>query len=131
MSKEVNSTDQKSLTEVLSHEIDELKSDYPEISAAAIVSSDGSLMAARPREAGDDRVAAMSAFLLDSTKKAAQSLGWSDIGYFMINHNDGFMIVAPAGKATIVITTSPRAQLGLLLYDLSQSAKRIGKVVNK
>ncbi len=121
--KEVN--EKETLNETLRRELDSLKSEYPEITSAAIISSDGFLMASRPEGGADERFAAMSAFLLNSAHKSGQGLGWSDVGYILVNHTDGYLLVAEAGKAIIALTTSPRSQLGLLLYDLKESAKRI------
>jgi predicted regulator of Ras-like GTPase activity (Roadblock/LC7/MglB family) len=122
---EVKEASGQTLSEALNSELDVLKSEYPEISSAAIISSDGLLMAVRPAGAADDKVAAMSAFLLNSANRSASSLGWSGLGYVMVNHPDGYLLVADAGKATITLSTSPMVKLGLLLYDLKASAKRL------
>ncbi|TET22596.1 MAG: hypothetical protein E3J71_05605 [Candidatus Stahlbacteria bacterium] len=116
---------QESVSEALKRELGTLKAEYPEITSAAVVSSDGLLMAVRPEGSTDERLAAMSAFLLSSARKTGEGLGWSGLGYLLVNHPDGYLLVAEAGKATITLTTSPRAKLGLLLYDIKESAKRL------
>ena len=116
---------QESVSEALKRELGALKAEYPEITSAAVVSSDGLLMAVRPEGSTDERLAAMSAFLLSSACKTGEGLGWSGLGYLLVNHPDGYLLVAEAGKATITLTTSPRAKLGLLLYDIKESAKRL------
>lgn len=121
--REVN--EKETLNEILRRELDSLKSEYPEITSAAIISSDGFLMAARPEGGADEKFAAMSAFLLNSAHKSGQGLAWPDIGYILVNHADGYLVVAEAGKAIVALSTSPRSQLGLLLYDLKESAKKI------
>lgn len=123
--QEVKKSSIQTLSEALNQELDALKAEYPEITSAAVVSSDGFLMAVRPEGSADERVAAMSAFLLNSAQKTADGLAFSGLGYIMVNHPDGYLLVADAGKATITIFTSPRAKLGLLLYDLKESAKRL------
>lgn len=116
---------QESVSEVLRRELGTLKAEYPEITSAAVVSSDGLLMAVRPEGSADERLAAMSAFLLNSARKTGDGLSWSGLDYLLVNHPEGYLLVAEAGKATIVLTTSPRAKLGLLLYDIKESAKRL------
>ncbi|NLI98176.1 hypothetical protein GX441_05895 [bacterium] len=122
---EVNKPAKETLNELLRRELDALKSEYPEITSAAIVSSDGFLMASRPEGGSDERFSAMSAFLLNSAHKSGQGLGWSEIGYLLVNHPDGYLIVAEAGKAIIALSASPRSKLGLLLYDIKETARRI------
>lgn len=126
---EVKEPSGDSWTEVLNRELDALKANYPEISAAAIVSADGFLMAVRPEGSADERLAAMSAFLLNSVRKAGEGLGWSSKPrYVLVHHPEGYLLAAEAGKTIITLTTAPRVKLGLLLYDLQESAKRLKKV---
>ncbi|MBD3285713.1 hypothetical protein GF359_04580 [candidate division WOR-3 bacterium] len=125
---EVKEPSQDRLIQKLNRELDDLKADYPEIRAAAIVSADGNLMAARPEGAGDERLAAMSAFLLNSVKKAGEGLGWSNPGYILVQHPEGYLLAAQAGKSIITLATAPGVKLGLLLYDIQQSATRLKKV---
>lgn len=127
--KEVKQPGQAGLKEMLHRELEKLEEDYNEIKQSAVVSADGSIAAASPEDSGDDRLSAMSAFLLDSAQKSGRSLGWSEVGYFVINHPDGYLIVAPAGKATLALITSPRAKLGLLLFDIKETARRIRKIL--
>lgn len=122
-SGEVNK--KKTLSEFLAQELDALRSEYPEITSAAVVSADGFLMAVSPEGSADEKMAAMSAFLLNSAQKTGDGLGWSGLGYLMVSHPDGYLLVADAGKATLTLATSPRAKLGLLLYDLKQSAAKL------
>ena len=116
---------QESVSEALRWELDALKAEYPEITSAAVVSSDGLLMAVRPEGSADERLAAMSAFLLNSARKTGDGMGWSGLDYLLVNHPEGYLLVAEAGKATITLTTSPRAKLGLLLYDIKEASKRV------
>ncbi len=127
---EVKKDRQTALTDDLLAVIDSLKDEYSEITGVAVVSSDGFLIASRP-DANDEQVSAMSAFLLSSAHKAAEGLGWSELGYLVINHNDGYLVIADAGKATLSLSTSPRARLGLLLYDVRQAAKKIQKRIEE
>ncbi|MBN2378982.1 roadblock/LC7 domain-containing protein [candidate division WOR-3 bacterium] len=122
---EVKEPSEDSLTEVLNKELDAFKADYPEISSAAIVSLDGFLMAVRPKGSADERLAAMSAFLLNSVRKAGDGLGWSKPGYILVQHSSGYLMAAEAGKTIIALAAGPKVKLGLLLYDLQESAKRL------
>lgn len=122
--KEVNPGKGPSV-ETLSDELESLKSQYPEILQVAVVSGEGATIAARPQGSADDRLAAMSAFLLGSARKSGEGLGWTDVNYLLASHPDGYLIVAGAGKATLALTASPRAKLGLLLYDIVETARRV------
>lgn len=123
--KEVKQPGGTGSVELLKRELEKLEEEYTEINQTAIVSADGRIAASSPEGSTNEKLSAMSAFLLESAQKSSRSLGWSDVGYLLTSHQDGYLIVAPAGNAFIVLLASPRAKLGLLLYDVKEAARRI------
>ena len=115
----------------LAEVLDSFLSVSTEAEAAAVVSSDGLPMAsALPPHVEEDRLAAMSAALLTLGERAAEGLGRGDLGQVFIEGRDGYVVLMAAGPhAVLVAITSPRAKVGLVLFEMRRAAARIGEVM--
>jgi uncharacterized protein len=111
--------------------LDYLMEHSPDIQAAALVSLDGFTMAsALPSGMQEDRVGAMSAAILGLGERAAAELGRGHLSQVFIEGQDGYVLLMAAGdRAVLTALADPGAKLGLVLYDMRESADRIGEIL--
>ncbi len=105
----------------------------PDVEAAAIVSADGlPIASALPVDVQEDRLAAMSAALLTLGEKAAEGLGKGDLAQVFVEGSFGYVVLMAAGAhAVLVAVTSKRAKVGLVLYEMRQSAAQVETVMSE
>jgi uncharacterized protein len=111
--------------------LDDLIAGSPDVEAAAVVSGDGLPMAsALPPYVEEDRLAAMSAALLTLGERAAAGLGRGDLAQVFVEAAQGYVVLMAAGAdAVLVAITSPRAKVGLVLYEMKRSAQRVAAIM--
>jgi predicted regulator of Ras-like GTPase activity (Roadblock/LC7/MglB family) len=115
----------------LARALDALMSESREIEAAALVSLDGFLMgSALPAGMQEDRVGAMSAAILGLGERAAAELGRGTLSQVFIDGEDGFVVLmAAGGQAVLTCLAGERGKLGLVLYDMRQTAAEIAEIL--
>jgi len=121
----------KSRSELMVDRLRELQSGAPDITASAVVSVDGLIMAsAFPSDAEEDRVSAMSAAMLSLGERIASELGRGALDQVYIRGDDGFVILMSIGEEA-VLTTLVRegAKLGLVFLDMRRAADDLEKLV--
>lgn len=121
----------KSRSELMVERLRELQSGAPDITASAVVSVDGLIMAsALPSDAEEDRVSAMSAAMLSLGERIASELGRGALDQVYIRGKDGFVILMSIGEEA-VLTTLVRegAKLGLVFLDMKRAADDLEKLV--
>jgi predicted regulator of Ras-like GTPase activity (Roadblock/LC7/MglB family) len=121
----------KSRSELMVDRLRELQSGAPDITASAVVSVDGLIMAsALPSDAEEDRVSAMSAAMLSLGERIASELGRGALDQVYIRGKDGFVILMSIGEEA-VLTTLVRegAKLGLVFLDMKRAADDLEKLV--
>src|SRR5690606_7811108 len=121
----------KSRSELMVDRLRELQTGAPDITASAVVSVDGLIMAsALPTGAEEDRVSAMSAAMLSLGERIASELGRGALDQVYIRGGDGFVILMSIGEEA-VLTTLVRegAKLGLVFLDMKRAADDLEKLV--
>jgi uncharacterized protein len=110
--------------------LDEFLSVSLDVEAAAVVSSDGLPMAsALPPDVEEDRLAAMSAALLSLGERAAMGLDKGDLAQVYVEGSDGNVVLMAAGRhAVLVAMTAKHAKVGLVLFEMRASARRVERV---
>jgi predicted regulator of Ras-like GTPase activity (Roadblock/LC7/MglB family) len=103
----------------------------PDVQVAALVSMDGFTMAsALPEGMQEDRVGAMSAAILGLGERAAAELGRGHLTQVFIEGDDGYVVLIAAGsKAVLTTLARTESKLGLVLYDMSQTADTISEIL--
>jgi predicted regulator of Ras-like GTPase activity (Roadblock/LC7/MglB family) len=111
--------------------LDQLMEHSQDVQAAALVSLDGFTMAsALPNGMQEDRVGAMSAAILGLGERAASELGRGSLSQVFIEGADGYVLLMAAGeRAVLTVLADPTAKLGLVLYDMRDSAASIGEIL--
>jgi len=121
----------KSRTELMVDRLRELQSGAPDITASAVVSVDGLIMAsALPSGAEEDRVSAMSAAMLSLGERIATELGRGTLDQVYIRGGDGFVILMSIGEEAVLTTlVRESAKLGLVFLDMRRAAYDLEKLV--
>ena len=111
--------------------LDDFLAVSPEVEAAAVVSADGLPMAsALPPHVDEDRLAAMGAALLTLGERAASGLGKGDLAQVFVEADQGYVVLMAAGShAVLVAVTSHSAKVGLVLFEMRRSARRVAEVM--
>lgn len=102
-----------------------------DVEAAALVSLDGFIMAsALSTGMHEDRVGAMSAAILGLGERAAIELGRGKLSQVFIEGDAGYVLLMAAGdRAALTVLARPDAKLGLLLYDMRNTAGAIAEIL--
>ncbi len=102
-----------------------------EVEAAAIISTDGLVMASYvPEGIDDDRLGAMSAAMLSLGERAALELGRGELEQVLVKGKKGFIILVHAGPdAVLTVLTSQTARLGLIFLDVKRTAAEVARLI--
>jgi hypothetical protein len=126
-------------TDLLEGALKEMCSKLQGVQGAVIVSIEGFVVAAyAPREGEMDeegptnspQVAAMAATLIALGERTLSRLAQGEMMRLLIEGNDGGMVVVPANRrASVAVMVGREAKIGLVLYALQQSAKKISEIL--
>ncbi|MGQ4914983.1 MAG: roadblock/LC7 domain-containing protein [Candidatus Asgardarchaeia archaeon] len=121
-----------SLRDKLASILKDLESTDPEIEASAIIRTDGLLMASNFRTNLDrNLVAAMNAAILNIANRATSELKKGTLQELIIRTDKGIITLVNSGKDAILSTISKAdANLGLLLFEMKKSAKKVAEVLS-
>ena len=126
-------------TDLLEEALKEMCSKLEGVQGAVIVSIEGFVVAAySPQESDMDeegptsspQVAAMAATLIALGERTLSRLAQGEMLRLLIEGNDGGMVVVPANRrSSVAIMVEREAKMGLVLYALQQSAKKISDIL--
>lgn len=127
-------------TDLLEEALKEMCSKLHGVQGAVIVSIEGFVVAAyTPHESDMDdeegptsspQVAAMAATLIALGERTLSRLAQGEMLRLLIEGNDGGMLVVPANRrASVAVMVGREAKMGLTLYALQQSAKKISDIL--
>ncbi len=117
--------------EQLTSLVKEARRRLPELTAAAVVSSDGLIMAADlPADTDEDLFAATHAALLSVGERVSVESGVGPLEEIVVSGKDGKVVLMSAGPNAILVGVVPNTvKLGLLLVELRRTASQIARVV--
>jgi predicted regulator of Ras-like GTPase activity (Roadblock/LC7/MglB family) len=126
-------------TDLLEEALKEMCAKLEGVQGAVIVSIEGFVVAAyTPRESEMDeegptsspQVAAMAATLIALGERTLSRLAQGAMLRLLIEGSDGGMVVVPTDRrASVAVMVGREAKMGLVLYALQQSAKRISEIL--
>ncbi|MCB0191346.1 MAG: roadblock/LC7 domain-containing protein [Anaerolineae bacterium] len=126
-------------TDLLEDALKEMCSKLEGVQGAVIVSIEGFVVAAfTPRDSDMDeegptsspQVAAMAATLIALGERTLSRLAQGDMLRLLIEGSDGGMLVVPANqRASVAVMVGREAKMGLVLYALQQSSKKISTIL--
>ena len=104
----------------------------PGVVDAAVVSSDGLLMAMSPGigRAGGDQLAAVAAGLTSMTQGAARCFGGGGVNQIVVELDEGFMLfMAISDGSSFAVLATKQCDTGLVAYEMTMLARRVGAVL--
>lgn len=112
--------------------LSDLNSSSVDITASAVISSDGLPIASLLQGNVDpDRVGAMSAALLALGNRTTKELMCGELEQVIVKGTDGYTLLIQAGDDTVlVVTARENAKLGLILLDARRAARSIVDLQN-
>ena len=125
-------------TDLLEETLKELCSKLEGIQGAVIVSIEGFVVASyTPTESDEEegptsspQVAAMAATLIALGERTLSRLAQGEMIRLLIEGNDGGMVVVPANRrASVAVMVGREAKMGLVLYALQQSTRKISAIL--
>lgn len=117
----------------LSEVLGELVEHSGQITAAAVISYDGLVMASHlPEELEEDRVGAMSAALLSLGEQAVAGLRCGRLETLFTEGTDGYVfLMSVEGEAVLVAVADAAAKIGLVLFELRQALPGTAEVLRE
>lgn len=117
--------------DMLNSILSELNGTSADIEAAAMISTDGLIMASQlPQSLDEDRVGAMSAAMLSLGDRTAQELARGELEQVLVKGHSGYVLMAHAGpEAVVTVLAKPNAKLGLIFLDVKRAAESIEKLI--
>lgn len=104
----------------------------PGVVDAAVVSSDGLLMAMSPGigRAGADQLAAVASGLTSMTHGAARCFGGGNVNQIIVELDEGFMLfMSISDGSSFAVLASRQCDTGLVAYEMTMLARRVGAVL--
>src|SRR3954468_2411434 len=108
-----------------------LRAGSPEVIGAAVVSSDGFIVASVvPNEIDEDLIGGMAASLLGVGERIATDLMRSQMEQVYVRSPKGYIVVNAVGtEASVVLLVTREAKLGLVFLELKRTAAELAKHV--
>jgi len=108
-----------------------LQASSQEVQAAALVSTDGLVIASvLPEGVEEDRVSAMSAAMLGLGERIANEFTLGAVEQVMVKGEQGYIILMAVGDdAVLTIWVNNLAKLGVVLLDMRRTADDLAKLV--
>ncbi len=105
----------------------------PDFETAALVSSDGFVIASQmPEGTSDEKLGAMSAAILSLGERASQELSKGNLETVFVEGKNGYVLLSSVSDdMLLVVGTSKYAKLGLVFYELNSLKKSIAELVSK
>ena len=103
-----------------------------DVVTAAVLSKDGDLKASTlPPGVDRERYAAMLAALAALARRSARESGGSRFSQVRVEEEGGYvLLVGLEGGETLAATTGPDARAGLVLYDMRNVRREIGRMLS-
>lgn len=108
-----------------------LQSDSPGLEASALISEDGLMIAsALTPELEENRVAGMTATLLNLGTRAAVELARGEVHEVIIRGDRGYAVMIDAGRGALLLAlANESAKLGLIFFDMNEAIRALKKVL--
>ena len=108
-----------------------LATNTPDLEGAAVVSTDGLVVASvLPAGTDEDRVSAMAAALLSLGERTAGELERGELEQIYVKGGRGYVVLMRAGSENVLeAIAGPAAKLGMVLLDMKRAAQELAKIL--
>lgn len=113
--------------------VDSFTERVPGVVDAVCVSADGLLMAMSPGigRAGGDQLAAVASGLTSLTQGAARCFGGGEVDQIIVELQEGYMFfMSMSDGASLAVLAMKNCDIGLVGYEMTMLARRVGKVLS-
>ena len=119
-----------SIIEDVDNVLKELQGKAMDIVGTAVIRTNGLVIAsALPTESNERMIAAMSAALLGTSKRAAETLfEEGDFKSLNLELDKGNMFLMGAGRVILVVITKKEPNIGLVTLEMEDSSKKISEL---
>jgi predicted regulator of Ras-like GTPase activity (Roadblock/LC7/MglB family) len=102
-----------------------------QIKACGIVSKEGLLIDSRTPPDVDARIfSALCSTIMGAAEAASGQLNTGYVGQISVKTEKGTIVLIPAGsKAILTALTEPKAQLGLIFFEMEYKAEQVDKIL--
>ncbi len=117
--------------EMIRSVLSELNGSSADITASAVISTDGLMIASLlPANLDEDRVGAMNAAMLTLGDRSSAELGCGTLEQVMVKGKEGYILMIHAGAdAVLSVIARPSAKLGLIFLDARRAAESLAKLL--
>lgn len=108
-----------------------LQRSSPELTAAALISLDGLLIAsALQPEMSEDRISAMSASILSLGEQMSKETNRGKLEQVYIQGEEGILVLmAVSDQAVLTALVAVQAKMGILLFDMRHAADDLARIL--
>jgi hypothetical protein len=117
--------------EEIQQSLEKLKKSSQVIEAAALVSSEGFIMASvLPESLGEERIAGLSAAFMGLAERCTGEMGKGNPRQLFIQAEKGYIVMMGAGNGTYLsVLASSYGKPGMLLFDMKKTAEEIERLL--
>lgn len=109
--------------------LDDLENKVNDIIGSAVTHMNGLVIAsALPKESNERMIAAMSAALLGTSKRAAEALFEGEFFSLNLEMNKGNMFLISSGRVILVVITKKEPNVGLITLEMEDASKKIATI---
>ena len=107
----------------------ELEEKVPDVKGSAVIRTNGLIIAsALPSEANERMIAAMSAALLGTSRRAAEALFQGTFTSLNLELDKGNMFLMGAGRVILVALTKKEPNIGLITLEMEDTSKKLSEI---
>lgn len=108
-----------------------LVTNTPDVEGAAVVTTDGLIVASMlAADTDEDRVSAMAAALLSLGERTARELARGSLEQVYVKGGTGYVVLMRAGTESVLEAIAGKeAKLGMVLLDMKRAAAELGKLL--
>ncbi len=107
----------------------ELEEKVTDVKGSAVIRTNGLIIAsALPSEANERMIAAMSAALLGTSKRAAEALFQGTFASLNLELDKGNMFLMGAGRVILVALTKKEPNIGLITLEMEDTSKKLAEL---
>jgi predicted regulator of Ras-like GTPase activity (Roadblock/LC7/MglB family) len=103
-----------------------------DITVAVITTLEGlPIVSILPRRYNETRISAMVATLLSLSERTVVDMEIGEFKQIYIKGNDGYLLIFEAELAVLAVSTTEKAQLGLIFFECERILHEISKILKR
>ncbi|MEM0079725.1 MAG: roadblock/LC7 domain-containing protein [Nitrososphaerota archaeon] len=117
--------------EKIRHVVGELVKGNPEVTGAAIISTEGLMIeSVLPAGVDEERFSAAFSALQSIVERVSDQVALGRLNYLILLTDKGGAILYPGKKASLIVLMSPKAKIGLLIIDVKDTVEKLKDILD-